>query len=42
MPDSDNITEGKKEFHMKQLEEWKSIVSENLPHLSKPQAPGEL
>jgi hypothetical protein len=38
MPSSNNIPEEKKEFHIKQLEEWKSIISENLPHLSKPQA----
>ena len=32
-----NITEKEKEFHTKELEEWKIIISENLPHLSKPQ-----
>ena len=37
MPSSNNIPEEKKEFHIEQLEEWKSIISENLPHLSKPQ-----
>lgn len=38
MPSSNNIPKREKEFHIKQLEEWKSILSENLPHLSKPQA----
>ncbi len=38
MPGNNNIPEKEKEFHIKQLEEWKSIISENLPHLSKPQA----
>ena len=38
MPGNNNIPKVEKEFHIKQLEEWKSIISENLPHLSKPQA----
>ena len=37
MPGNNNISEKEKEFHIKQLEEWKTIISENLPHLSKPQ-----
>jgi len=38
MPGNNNIPEKEKEFHIKQIEEWQSIISENLPHLSKPQA----
>lgn len=38
MPNNNNIPKKEKEFHIKQLEEWQYIISENLPHLSKPQA----
>ena len=38
MPGRNTITEREKKHHIKQLEEWKSIIGENLPHLSKPQA----
>ena len=38
MPGKNTISENEEKHHIKQLEEWKSIIGENLPHLSKPQA----
>ena len=38
MPGKNTIPKKQKEYHIKQLEEWKCKIGENLPHLSKPQA----